>query len=263
MASSKSFTTKGSAHLRREIGSIAHAFGLEQVTVLMLRHNFETGSRRKSNHRNERISESNAIHIVATGATDEIPRGVVASEKRLQHRAFHLLAGVDFLWRADAAGFRGGLNKAPNEPAPEPAGNNFLHLRTALTLQRSRDRGQIHLVRDRQMLKALADAPCIGPRPPIQLFQGECFSQLLGAPIGGVQLGNQAPGPAGQRILRCRRHAGSIRALSVDDCGPVNRNSNLRTLNPILTKMTPQHPDSSACAAGHDRVKMTNFTKFA
>src|SRR5271166_1894487 len=128
----------------------------------MLRHDFETSSDGESKQRNERILKSNPIHIVVIGAPDEFPHASITSEKRVQHRGFHMLSGLDLLRRPGATGVRGRLNVLANEPAAKSARDNLLDLIRATALQRRRYCRQIHLVCDDQVLNALADTPGIG-----------------------------------------------------------------------------------------------------
>jgi len=61
-----------------------------------------------------------------------------------------------------------------------------------------------------EVLQALACAPRIGLRPPVELFRAESLHRMLCAPVGCRQRGSQALRPGWTRRIGRRRHNARI-----------------------------------------------------
>ncbi len=166
------------------------------MTVLVLRHDFQPSSYCESKKRNERILESNAVHIVIARTLDQLPRFLITVEEGLKNRRLDLLAWFDLLGGPSPRGRCGWRYELANEPSSEPAGSNLLNRRPLPPVQGSCDRREVNFVCDEQVLKTLANAPGFLSWPPVELCRAESFRQTLGSPVGVVKLRYQPARPS-------------------------------------------------------------------
>jgi len=131
---------------------------------------------------------------------------MVADQEPIQNGRFDLLAGPDLPRRADPFHFGRGLDVVANEPAAEPAWCDLLNDDGLTTLQRSRNRSQIHLVSDVKVFKALTNAPFVWATPPVELLWRQRLGERDCTVVGGVELGNQAQAPGGRYFVKLGGH---------------------------------------------------------
>src|SRR5262245_48124672 len=96
------------------------------MAALVLGDDFQSRTHGESKQRNERIPEANAIYIVVARPADKFSHYLVAPKKRFQNRRFDVFAWLDLLGRPGTPGLRRWLDIFSNEPAAQPARNNFL-----------------------------------------------------------------------------------------------------------------------------------------
>src|ERR1700693_3429956 len=128
---------------------------------------------------------------------------MIANQEPIQNGRFDLWAGPDLPRRADPFHFGRWLDVVANEPAAEPAGCDFLNNGWVTTLQRSRHRSQVHLVSDIQVFKALANAPFVWTKPPVELLWRQCLGERDCTVVGRVELGNQTQAPGWRHFKLC------------------------------------------------------------
>ncbi len=201
----------------RKAGGLPHSFGLKQMTALMLRDDFQARANSKTQQRDERILESDAVHIVVACSPDQLSGRFVTPKKGVQDEGFYLPAGF-YLLGCPGTGPTGvGSNVGANEPTAEPAETDFVDCSRSAAIQSSRNRGQVDFVSKAQMLQALAYTPRTLPRLPIELNSVESSRHTLAAAIGGIQLGDEAHRPIGQNRIAASRH--SVRITSPSGWG--------------------------------------------
>ena len=174
------------------------AFGLKKMTAFMADNDLESRTDGESNSRNKRIPKANSVDIFSLHASHEFPAGFVSGEEPCENGCANVRGRPDLRWRRSPLGDRRRLDKAPNEPEPEPTGSNLLDRRIRLLLYCPGDGRQIGFVRDAEMLETLAHTPRAGRRLPIELFLGEVSDELLGGLVVGVQVRSEADGPSGR-----------------------------------------------------------------
>src|ERR1700686_4881438 len=120
------------------------------MAALMCRDDFEASSNRESQHGNKRILESDAVYVIATGATDKLARGLVASKEKIKNMRIDQGARRNLLGSTCPFGFGRWFDIVANEPPAEPARCDFLNRQAWTICQGSRYRWKIHFVGDAQ-----------------------------------------------------------------------------------------------------------------
>jgi len=156
----------------------------------------ESGTDGESNSRDKRIPKVNAVDVFGARTDHEFPAGFVSGEKAFENGSANVRRWPDPRWSRSSLGDRGRLDKAANEPAPEPSGSDLLDRRIRFPVDRHGDGRQIGFVRDAEMLETLAHTPRAGSRLPIELFLGEFSDELLGGLVVGVHVRSKVDGPS-------------------------------------------------------------------
>jgi hypothetical protein len=175
-----------------------YPFSLEQVTALVPPQDFQACSDREAHQRNEGIRKTNAIDVVATRTADQIACDVVAPEKQVENGRVDVLGRCEFPWRSSPPATGRRLDISADEPSADPSGSDLLHWRWRPIVQRSRDRRHIDFVGNVEMLEALANAPEVLCRLPVQPRWTQPTREIVGHSIGGLQFLDQADRPGRQ-----------------------------------------------------------------
>ena len=169
----------------------------------------------EAHQRKEGILKSNAIDVVCARPADQIPGDIVAPEKHVENGRIGLRGRRNFPGRSSLA-TRRRLDISADEPSAEPSGGDVLHWRWRSIGQRLRYRRQIDFVRHLEVMQALANAPDVFCRLPIELFRGQATRENGGPPAGGIQLVDQAYRPGGQLGISSQSHGSAYSVHGVD-----------------------------------------------
>src|SRR3954467_4600122 len=189
-----------------KLSQLRHPLRLKQMSVVVPGEKLQTSPHGESNHRCERIPEPHAIDVMPLRTRDRLTRSRVARDEPIEYRRSELRRdGRDLPRRLRATSLRARLDVGADEPATEPAWGDLLHWSCGSGDQCLENRRHIHLVRETEMLEALANAPYIESRLPIELsccqpLESDCLR------VGGVQVGREPAGPSWRRRL-CFAHA--------------------------------------------------------
>ena len=96
----------GTAFPSWEVHGLLDAFSLQQMPALMSRHDFQPSSDGETQHGNKRILETHAVYVVIAGATDQLARGLVASEEKVKNTRIYSGAWRNLLGRTSPLGLR-------------------------------------------------------------------------------------------------------------------------------------------------------------
>lgn len=159
----------------------------------------ETRADGKADSGYKRILESDPIHVVLGGPANMVAQGLVRRQKAGQNRRVDAGSRHDLPGRAPAFGYRRRLDIRPDKPAPEPARCDVTDGRARLTVERFSNRREVHVVGDAQMVQALAHAPLVRGRLPVELRRREPGRESCCARIRVVDFLKQ-PGRPGRRL---------------------------------------------------------------
>ena len=171
------------------------ALRLQKMPALVAARHLETRADRKPNHRHERIHEADAIDVVRARATNQIAHVLVAAQKRVQDGGLDSQTRSGLLWRPSLFPLRGRIDVIADEPAAKPAGMDVIDRTGRLTIERPRDRRQIRLVRDAEVIEALTDAPGVRRGLPVDLLGAESSGDIDGVPIVRGEFSDQPVRP--------------------------------------------------------------------
>ena len=189
------------------------------MTAFVAHNSLESSPYRESNPWKKRVPEANAVYVVAASSEDNVAACLVGRQKTIENRNVGMRSRPDLSRSGSTLALRRGLHKAADKPAPGPSGSDLFHGRTRLVPKRGRDRRQIRLVGDAEMLKTLADAPGARCRLPIELFLGQSTDQVPGGLVVCAKASGEPNGPGRREcFMRCG-HSENSTAKRGDD-GP-------------------------------------------
>src|SRR4051812_25348145 len=179
-----------------KLSQLRHPLRLKQMSVVVPSEELQTSPDGESNHRGERIPEPHAMDVMPLRTRDRLTRSRVARDEPIEYRRSELRRdGRDLPRSLRATSLRARLDVGADEPATEPAWRDLLHWSCGSSGQCLQNRRHIHLVRETEMLEALANAPYIESRLPIELsccqpLESDCLR------VGGVQVGRESARPS-------------------------------------------------------------------
>src|SRR5437764_3461308 len=194
----------------RSIESGPDPLRLEQVPAFVPRQNFGSRAHREADHPDKRVLETDPVDVVVTRALHELADGAVARVEPVEHGRRDLGARSDLLGGPPAPRLGRWFDDRANEPATEPSRRDLRNEAGTPSFQRPRHRPQVHLIRNRKVLKALAHTPLGGTASPVELVGSEAMRDRGRALIGRIELGIQTEQPGGRGTADRVGHAGKI-----------------------------------------------------
>ena len=166
---------------------LLYSLSLQQMPALVSPHDLQACSDCEAQQRNEGIPKPNAVDVVGTRPADQIACDIVAPKELLEDGWVDLPGRCNFPGRSSPPAARRRLDICADEPSAEPSGRDVLHGRWRRIVQRIRDRRQIDFVGSMEMLQALANAPDIFRRLPVELLGTQLTREIAGSSVGGIQ----------------------------------------------------------------------------